>query len=83
MATSDVDRRLLDALLLVASELDLDAVLLRIVEAAAGLVDARYAALGVLNEAHTGLSQFVYTGMSEEDRARIGHLPKAGGSWAC
>jgi signal transduction histidine kinase len=76
MTTSDVDRRLIDALLHVASELDLDAVLRTIVEAAAGLVDARYAALGVVNETGTGLAQFVYTGMSEEDHQRIGHLPE-------
>jgi two-component system, NarL family, sensor histidine kinase DevS len=79
MTTSDVDRRLIDALLLVASELDLDAVLRTIVEAAAGLVDARYAALGVVNEAGTGLARFVYTGMTEDDRRRIGHLPEGHG----
>src|SRR5947207_2588062 len=43
-------RRLLDAVLSVSSDLDLPTVLRRIVEAAADLVDARYAALGVLDE---------------------------------
>jgi signal transduction histidine kinase len=79
VATTDADRRLLEALLLVASELDLDAVLSKIVEAAAGLVGARYAALGVLDEKGTGLARFVFTGMTEEDRRRIGHLPEGHG----
>ena len=65
--------------MLVASELDLDVVLLRIAEAAAGLVDARYAALGVLDEHRTGLARFVYTGISEEEAERIGHLPEGRG----
>lgn len=79
MGISDADRRLREALVLVASELDLDVVLLRIAEAAAGLVDARYAALGVLDEHRTGLARFVYTGISEEEVARIGHLPEGKG----
>jgi signal transduction histidine kinase len=76
---SDSDRRLREALVLIASELDLDAVLLRIAEAAAGLVDARYAALGVLDEHRTGLAQFVYTGIEEDEAARIGDLPQGKG----
>ena len=79
MATTDADRRLIEAFLLVASELDLDAVLRKIVEGAAGLVGAKYAAVGVLDEAGTGLARFVYTGMTEEDRRRIGHLPEGHG----
>jgi signal transduction histidine kinase len=75
----EVDRRLLDAMLLVASELDLDLVLQRIVEASADLANAEYAALGVLNEARNGLSRFVYTGMSPEARERIGNLPEGHG----
>ena len=76
---SETDRRLREALVLIASELDLDTVLLRIAEAAAGLVDARYAAIGVLDEQHTGLSQFVYTGIDADEAARIGHLPQGKG----
>lgn len=79
MATSDVDHRLQDALVLVASELDLDIVLLRIAEAAAGLVDAGYAAIGVIDEAGTGLARFVYTGVSQDEADRIGHLPEGRG----
>jgi signal transduction histidine kinase len=79
VTTEDVDRRLLDAMLLVASELDLDLVLQRIVEAATDLAHARYAALGVVDESGTGLSQFVHTGMPEDARERIGNLPEGHG----
>lgn len=79
MTAPDTDRRLRDALRLVGSELDLDVVLLRIAEAAAGLVDAEYAALGVLDEHRTGLSQFVYTGITPDLAARIGELPQGKG----
>ena len=79
MDRTDVDRRLQEALLLIASELDLDTVLLRIAEAAAGLVDARFAALGVIDESGTGLARFVYTGIPQEEADRIGHLPEGKG----
>jgi signal transduction histidine kinase len=69
-------RQLLDAVLTVGSDLDLDAILRRIVEAAVSLVDARYGALGVLDETRTGLAQFISIGIDDETRAAIGHLPK-------
>ena len=56
-------RRLLDAVLSVGAELDLATVLQRIVEAATDLVDARYGALGVLDEQHTELAQFLTVGL--------------------
>ena len=43
-------RQLLDAVLAIGAELDLDRALTHIVEAAVSLVDARYGALGVLDE---------------------------------
>jgi signal transduction histidine kinase len=79
MTSADVDRRLLDALLSVASELDLDAVLQRIVEAAATLTDAKYAALGVVNETRDGLDSFVWTGLTDEEFEAIGSLPRGRG----
>jgi signal transduction histidine kinase len=79
VAPAAVDRRLQDALVLIASELDLDVVLRRITEAAAVLVDARYAALGVIDPAGTGLSQFVHTGIPPDVADRIGHLPEGRG----
>ena len=72
-------RRLLDAVLAVGSELSLPVVLRRITETAAELVDARYAALGVLDRTRTSLSEFVTVGVSEDERARIGPPPKGHG----
>jgi signal transduction histidine kinase len=67
--------RLLDAVLAVASGLDLDATLRRIASTAADLADARYAALGVLG-AGPGLAGFVYVGLDNEQRAAIGREPQ-------
>lgn len=72
-------RRLLDAVLSVGAELDLPTVLQRIVEAATDLVDARYGALGVLDEQHTRLAQFLTVGIDAEHRASIGSLPTGHG----
>jgi len=72
--------RLLEAVLAVAEDLDLDAVLERIVAAACGLVDARYGALGVLDERDPErLSSFVHHGIDEEMVARLGALPTGRG----
>lgn len=73
--TPDAVSRLLDAVLLVGSELNLAAVLQRIVEAATELVDARYGALGVLDAHRVGLSEFLTVGLDAADRAAIDHLP--------
>ncbi|MFC5139833.1 GAF domain-containing protein [Actinomycetospora rhizophila] len=70
---------LFSSLTSIAEGLDLDATLRRIVEAAVELVDARYGALGVLDEAGAGLARFVYTGLDEDARRRIGELPRGHG----
>jgi signal transduction histidine kinase len=72
-------RRLLDAVLTVGSDLDLPAMLQRIVQAAADLVDARYGALGVLDDTRERLAQFITVGIDDEARAAIGHLPEGHG----
>ena len=72
-------RQLLDAVITVGSDLDLPSVLRHIVESAATLVDARYGALGVLDETGTSLSQFITVGLDDETRRRIGNLPKGHG----
>ncbi|MDF3310938.1 sensor histidine kinase [Rhodococcus sp. T2V] len=69
---------LLEAMLAVTSGLDLDNTLRTIVHAAIDLVDARYGALGVLAPTE-GLSEFVYEGIDEETRERIGDLPRGRG----
>ncbi|MDQ4133391.1 MAG: GAF domain-containing protein [Actinomycetota bacterium] len=68
-------RHLLDAVLLIGSDLDLHGTLRRIVEAAVDLVDARYGALGVLDPTGTALADFITVGIDEEARKEIGSLP--------
>lgn len=72
-------RRLLDAVLSVGSGLELPAMLRRIVEAATDLVDARYGALGVLDDTGTRLAEFLTVGVGEETHKAIGHLPEGHG----
>jgi two-component system, NarL family, sensor histidine kinase DevS len=72
-------RRLLDAVMIVGSDLDLPAMLRRIVEAAVDLVDARYGALGVLDETRTRLAQFLTVGVDDETYRAIGPLPEGHG----
>ena len=72
-------RQLLDAVVAVGSGLDLPTMLRRITELAVELVDARYGALGVLDETGTRLSQFITVGVDEKTHAAIGHLPDGHG----
>ncbi|MCB1018269.1 MAG: hypothetical protein KDB10_24490, partial [Acidimicrobiales bacterium] len=69
-------RGLLDAVLTVGSDLDLEATLRRITEAAVTLVDARYGALGVLDESGNALAEFITVGVDEQTHRAIGALPK-------
>ena len=72
-------RELLDAVLALGSDLDAPSMLRRIVEAAVGLVDARYGALGVLDDTATSLAQFITVGIDEPTYRLIGELPKGHG----
>lgn len=72
-------RALLDATIALTSELSLGALLQRLVEIAAELTDARYAALGVIDESGAALERFVTTGIDEETHRAIGHLPRGRG----
>jgi signal transduction histidine kinase len=63
----------------IGSGLDLNTVLQRIIEAARELVDARYGALGVLDESGTRLAEFLTVGLDADQRAQIGHLPEGHG----
>jgi signal transduction histidine kinase len=68
-------RLLVDTGIALSQELALDVVLQRLVEAAAAITGARYAALGVIDRSGRGLEQFVTTGMSRERVEQIGELP--------
>ncbi len=69
---------LVSAAMMLASELSLPALLQRMVELAADLTHARYVALGVLSRAG-GIEQFITYGLSDEERARIGNIPRGHG----
>ncbi len=63
----------------VLTELDLDVVLDRVLQSAQELTEARYAALGVLNESRTELVRFLTRGIDEAAHATIGSLPRGRG----
>ncbi|WP_163686539.1 GAF domain-containing sensor histidine kinase [Mycolicibacterium gadium] len=69
---------LVEAMLVVTSGLELDETLKTIVHTAIDLVDAGYGALGVRGHDHE-LVAFIYEGIDEEMRERIGHLPEGRG----
>jgi signal transduction histidine kinase len=70
---------LLDAVTAVSANLELSEVLGRIVRSACALVNARFGALGVLSPDGEHLVEFVTHGISPEERARIGDLPRGHG----
>jgi signal transduction histidine kinase len=72
-------RILVEAGIALSSELSLDALLQQLVETAAQLTGARYAALGVIDQTGTGLERFLTTGIDAETHAAIGDLPRGRG----
>lgn len=72
-------RLLVETGIALTSELSLDAVLQRLVEAAAEITGARYAALGVIDRAGRGLERFLTTGVTDELVEEIGDLPAGRG----
>ncbi|MGH3079355.1 MAG: GAF domain-containing protein [Gaiellaceae bacterium] len=72
-------RILVDAGISLSAELSLDALLQRIVETAAELTGARYAALGVVHPSGRGLERFLTTGIDEKTYAAIGDIPRGRG----
>ncbi|HEU4599579.1 MAG TPA: GAF domain-containing protein, partial [Solirubrobacterales bacterium] len=63
----------------VLSEFDVDDVLGRVLAAAQELTVARYAALGVLDDAGAELARFITRGVGAEEERRIGPLPTGHG----
>lgn len=72
-------RVLVDTGIALSSELSLDALLQQLVEKAALLTSARYAALGVIDQTGGALERFLTTGIEPEAHAAIGDLPKGRG----
>jgi signal transduction histidine kinase len=81
LATRDRMHGLLEAVVAIGSGLDLESTLRRIVEAAVGLVDATYGALGVIGEGDEGkrLAEFIPVGLTQDEIARIHHWPEGHG----
>lgn len=83
MSESTLERAQLERLLEVGrtlvTELDLDTLLRRVVQEARDLTEARYAALGVLDSENSELERFIYVGIDEDARRRIGPLPRGHG----
>ncbi|MFB9857092.1 sensor histidine kinase [Paenarthrobacter aurescens] len=71
-------RGLLEAVIAVAEDLSLEAVLDRVVTSACELLQARYGALGVIGE-DNALSHFITVGIDGELAQRIGPLPTGHG----
>jgi signal transduction histidine kinase len=71
-------QQLLDAMLSIGSDLSLPAVLQRIIESACKLVDARYGALGVVDE-HGQLTDLATSGIDESTHEAVGRLPEFAG----
>jgi signal transduction histidine kinase len=72
-------RALFAASMAITSELSLDALLQRLVETAADITRARYAALGVIDPSGSQLERFLTTGVDAETHAAIGDLPRGRG----
>jgi signal transduction histidine kinase len=71
--------RLIDAVLMIEAAVELPVLLRHLIEEACSLVDARYGALGVLNEARTGLEPFITVGLGDAQEEAIGARPTGRG----
>jgi len=78
MSPSDRSKALIEAGLTLASELDLDVVLQRIVELAMEITGARYGALGILGDDRR-IQTFITVGVDDATRAAIGDPPTGHG----
>ncbi len=72
-------RRVLEAILLLEADLDLPTLLRHIVDEARSMTNARYGALGVLNEDGNALSEFITVGLEPHEEKRIGARPTGRG----
>ncbi|MGW6395810.1 GAF domain-containing protein [Streptomyces sp. NPDC055103] len=66
---------LLEAVLSVGTDLELRATLQHLVDSAAELTGARYGALGVVDPERLRLTELFTSGMTDEERRRVGRLP--------
>jgi signal transduction histidine kinase len=72
-------RRVLEATLLIEADLDLPTLLRHIIDEACSMTNARYGALGVLDDEGTSLSEFLTVGLGPDEEMRIGARPMGRG----
>ena len=72
-------RRLLEAVFLIEADLALPVLLRHIIEEARSMMGAQYGALGILDESHTGLAEFITIGIDAEMERAIGTRPTGKG----
>ena len=72
-------RRVLEATLLVEADLELPVLLHHVVGEAISMTNARYGAIGVLNEDRTALAEFIIVGLTPEEEHQIGPRPTGRG----
>ena len=72
-------RRVLEATLLLEADLDLADALRHVLEEARAMTNARYGAIGVLDEEGTALAEFLTAGLDDESERRIGARPSGKG----
>jgi signal transduction histidine kinase len=70
-------RVLLETVVAMGSDQSLPSILDQVIQGACRLTGARYGALGVLGDGY--LSEFITTGLTDEERAEIGEEPKGRG----
>lgn len=66
-------------MLLIQADLALPQLLRHVVEEARSMTGARYGALGVLDEGHTVLEEFITVGLTPEEEEAIGLRPTGEG----
>jgi signal transduction histidine kinase len=72
-------RRVLEATLQLEADLDLSTLLRHFIEEARSMTGARYGAIGVLNEDHTALAEFITVGLDPDEEEKIGPRPTGQG----
>jgi signal transduction histidine kinase len=69
-------RRVIEAMLLIGADLDLSDLLRHVIDEARSMTGARYGAIGVLNDEHTALAEFITVGLEAAEERAIGNRPK-------
>ncbi len=72
-------RRVLEAILLLEADLELPILLRHVIDEARSISNARYGAIGVLNDDRTALVEFITSGLTPDEEMLIGARPTGQG----